>query len=186
MRIKYNAPTTLTFSLICAVVLLISQLIPIGLIQTWFSAPGSSGFNFTYLPDYVRLFTHVIGHADWNHLLSNLAFLLLLGPILEQAYGSLILLLMMGVTAFVTGLLNVILFRSGLMGASGIVFMMILLASFTNIEAGEIPITFILILVLYLGREVVNSFTNNNVSEFAHLIGGLCGSLFGFLKPNRK
>jgi uncharacterized membrane protein YdcZ (DUF606 family) len=72
------------------------------------------------------------------------------------------------------------------MGASGVVFMMILLASFTNFSEGEIPLTFILILILYIGREVFNSFRQDNISEFAHIIGGLCGSLFGFFRPAKK
>jgi uncharacterized membrane protein YdcZ (DUF606 family) len=61
--------------------------------------------------------------------------------------------------------------------------MMILLVSFTNFSEGEIPLTFILILILYIGREVFNSFRQDNISEFAHIIGGLCGSLFGFFRP---
>ena len=90
------------------------------------------------------------------------------------------------ITAFVTGILNVLLFQTGLMGASGIVFMMILLSSFTNFNKGEIPLTFILVLVLYLGKEVFNAFRDNNISEFGHIIGGLCGSIFGYLRPARR
>jgi uncharacterized membrane protein YdcZ (DUF606 family) len=62
---------------------------------------------------------------------------------------------------------------------------MILLASFTNFSKGEIPLTFILVLILYLGRELFNSFSSNNVSEFAHIAGGFCGSLFGFFRTSR-
>jgi membrane associated rhomboid family serine protease len=61
--------------------------------------------------------------------------------------------------------------------------MMILLSSFTNFNKGEIPLTFILVLLLYLGQQVVDSFKADNVSQFAHIVGGLCGSLFGFLRP---
>ena len=128
----------------------------------------------------------MIGHANWNHLISNFSFILLIGPILEETYGSLSLLFMMVVTAFITGILNAFLFPTALLGASGIVFMMILLASFTNFNKGEIPLTFILILVLYLGRELFNSFQSNNISEFAHIVGGFFGSLFGFFRPSRR
>jgi len=94
---------------------------------------------------------------------------------------------MTGVTALVTGVLNVLIFPTGLMGASGIVFMMILLASFTNFNKGEIPITFILIMVLYLGQEVWNAITDRDqISQFAHIIGGFCGSLFGFFRPAKR
>ena len=67
------------------------------------------------------------------------------------------------------------------MGASGIVFMFILLVSFTNSKSGEIPITFILIAILFIGKEIIQSLPNDQVSQFAHIIGGLCGSVFGFI-----
>lgn len=185
MRIKYNAPTVLTFTFISAAVLLLNLVLFRGLIQTWFMAPGRGGFSLTSIRSWVTLFTHVIGHADLNHLLSNFAFILLLGPILEENYGSLALLFMILITALVTGVLNVLFFSSALLGASGVVFMMILLASFTNFNKGEIPLTFILVLLLYLGREFFNSFKSDNISEFAHIVGGFCGSLFGFFKPAR-
>ena len=40
---------------------------------------------------------------------------------------------------------------------------------------------FLLVFVLYVGRELVSSFLDENVSYVAHIAGGLCGSLFGFL-----
>ena len=185
MTIRYNAPMTLTFTLVCAAVLLASSIFP-GLASAWFSVPGRGGFDAHSARDYVRLFTHILGHADINHFLSNFSFILLLGPILETTYGSVGLLIMTMITAVVTGILNILLFQTGLMGASGIVFMMILLSSFTNFNKGEIPLTFILILLLYLGREIFNAFQANNISEFAHIIGGLCGSIFGYLRPSRR
>lgn len=185
MTIKYNAPTTLTFTIVCAAVLLLDTVFP-GLVEGWFSVPGRGGFDAGSIRDYLRLFTHILGHADLTHFLSNFSFILLLGPILETNYGSGGLLIMTLITAIVTGLLNILIFSTGLMGASGIVFMMILLSSFTNFNKGEVPLTFILVLVLYLGREVVNAFTANNISEFGHIIGGLCGSIFGYLKPAKR
>ena len=87
---------------------------------------------------------------------------------------------MMLITSLVTGLINVFFFDTGLMGASGIVFMMILLVSFTNVSAGEIPITFILVAILFVGKEFLQSVEVNQVAESAHIIGGICGSIFGF------
>jgi membrane associated rhomboid family serine protease len=183
MRIKYNAPTVLTYAFASALVLILTQLFFHTLIPTWFVVPGRGGFAPGRFRSWVVLFTHVIGHANWNHLISNFAFILLIGPMLESVYGSLSLLFMIVITALVTGVLNILLFPTALLGASGVVFMMILLASFTNFNKGEIPLTFILILVLYLGRELFNSFSSNNISEFAHIVGGFCGSLFGFFRP---
>jgi membrane associated rhomboid family serine protease len=183
MRIKYNAPTVLTYAFASALALILTQTLFHALIPSWFMVPGKGGFSPSGIRSWVVLFTHVIGHANWNHLISNFAFILLIGPMLESIYGSLSLLLMIAVTALVTGVLNILFFPTALLGASGVVFMMILLASFTNFNKGEIPLTFILVLVLYLGRELFNSFSSNNISEFAHIVGGFCGSLFGFFKP---
>lgn len=138
-------------------------------------------FDASSALSYVRIFTHVIGHKDWVHLMSNFSFILLIGPILEEKYRSGAILLMLLVTALITGILNIVFFSTALMGASGIVFMLILLISFTNIRSGEIPLTFILIVVLFLVKEIINAFTEDNISQFAHIIGGICGSLFGFL-----
>ncbi|MDR2110988.1 MAG: rhomboid family intramembrane serine protease [Spirochaetaceae bacterium] len=186
MRIKYNAPTVLTFTFTSALVLLLSQTILRSLTIRWFMVPGRGGFSPGDIRNWVTLFTHVIGHADWSHLASNFSLILLLGPILEESYGSRSLLFMIVITALVTGVLNVLLFSTSLLGASGVVFMMILLASFTNFNKGEIPLTFILVLIFYLGTQLINAFRTDNISEFAHIAGGLCGSLFGFLRPARR
>jgi membrane associated rhomboid family serine protease len=192
MRIRYNAPTTLTFTLLSGLVLLLSGTILPGLTTAWFSTPAP--FHSNNFQDYVKLISHPLGHASIDHYISNFSFILLLGPILEANYGSLSVLTMMFATALVTGLLQVFFFPSTiLLGASGIVFMMILLASFTNFRKGEIPLTFILVMVVYLGREVFNAVAAkvtpgsvNNVSQFAHIIGGLVGSFFGFLSPAKR
>ncbi|QQO07926.1 rhomboid family intramembrane serine protease [Breznakiella homolactica] len=183
MRIKYNSPTVLTYAFLSALVLILSQTVLPSLTRDWFMVPGKNTFSPSSFRNWVCVFTHVVGHANWNHLISNFSFILLIGPILEENYGSLSLIFMIAVTAVVTGLLNAFLFPTALLGASGVVFMMILLASFTNFNHGEIPLTFILVLFLYLGRELFNSFSSNNISEFAHIVGGFCGSLFGFFRP---
>jgi len=187
MKIKYNAPTVLTFTFLSAAVLILSQTVMRSLTVDWFVAPSRGNFSFVSVRSWVTLFSHVLGHANWPHLVSNFSFILLIGPILEEIYGSASLLVMIFITALVTGVLNALFFTTGLLGASGVVFMMILLASFTNFNKGEIPLTFILVLVLYLGRELFNSFGNDNggsgnISEFAHIVGGFIGSLFGFFR----
>ena len=84
---------------------------------------------------YVRFFTHVLGHAGWSHYIGNMMYILLLGPMLEEKYGSVRLVAVMAVTALVTGLINNLLFGNvALCGASGIVFAFILLTSFTSFK----------------------------------------------------
>jgi len=188
MRIKYNAPTVLTFSLICALVLLLSQTIVPNLILNWFLVPGKGGFNAGSFRNWVTILTHAFGHGDWSHLVANVTLILLIGPMLEDSYGSSPLLLMIFITAVVTGILNILFFSSSLLGASGVVFMMILLSSFTNFSRGEIPLTFIFVLILFMGQELLNTLNSEttNISHFAHIIGGLCGSFFGFFRINMK
>ena len=180
LRFRYNAPVTLTFALLCAVVLLIDQVSGGWLISNFFTLQPD--FNAGSFLSWLRLVTYVIGHANWTHLISNFSFILLIGPVLEEKYGSLPILAMMVVTALATAFLNLLLVRTGLLGASGIVFMLILLSSFTNIRQGEIPITFILIIALYVVREFVNALTpNTGISQLAHIAGGIIGGAFGFL-----
>ena len=178
MKIRYNDPVILTVTLLATLVLIIDQVVG-NFTAALFVLPGRFDPGIAF--NYIRLFTYVLGHRDWLHLISNFAFILLIGPILEEKYRSATLLLMIVVTVLITGILNIVLFNTGLMGASGVVFMLILLSSFTNYRSGEIPLTFILIVVLYLAKEIVQAFTQDDISQFAHIIGGMRGSLKGFL-----
>jgi len=108
MRIRYNSPVILTFTLIATTVLVLDQFLGSSLTQNFFiSYPA---FDPGSVLSYVRLFSHVVGHKDWLHLMSNFSFILLIGPILEEKYRSTLLLLLMLVTALVTGILNVLFF----------------------------------------------------------------------------
>ncbi len=185
MKISFNAPAILIFTIICAAVLGINEWINDSFTQSYFVSTGR--FDWGNFWDYFRLFSHAIGHANWQHLVGNFSFILLIGPILEEKYGSRNLLIMMLITAVVTGLLNNVFSDAGLLGASGIVFMMILLGSLVNLRSGTIPLTFIFIVILYLGQEVYNALAQDDqISQFAHIIGGLCGMVFGFIFNNKK
>ncbi len=181
MKIHYNAPVILSYTLICVVVLGVNPLM-VGQLMPLFTVYPTMSLGNPI--DYFRLFSHAMGHGGWEHLVGNFTFILLLGPILEEKYGSRQLLMMMFLTALVTGILNVVLFSTGLLGASGIVFMFILLSSVVNAQRGRIPLTFVLVVVLFLGQEVMNVWKNDGVSQFAHIIGGICGAFFGFSTNN--
>lgn len=186
MKIRYNAPVTLTFTFISAVVLILSITIMPSLTAMWFSTPAP--FRTNVFTDYLKLFTYIFGHASVQHYMGNFTMILLLGPILELAYGSGFVLLSIAVTAASTGLLNVLLFpNTVLLGASGIVFMMIILSSITNYNKGEIPLTFILVMIVYLGGQVWDALAKqDNISQFAHIAGGLVGSFMGFFRSRSK
>jgi GlpG protein len=178
MRIHYNAPLILNFSIICVVLTVINQITQ-GSITSLIQLPGS--FNFANPIDYLNLITYTFGHSGYGHLIGNLTFILLLGPTLEEKYGRKDLAMMIGLTAVVTAILNILFFDSALWGASGIVFLFIMLNSFTGFKENHIPLTFILVAILFLGTEIYNAIAEDNkISEFAHITGGIAGSYFGF------
>jgi membrane associated rhomboid family serine protease len=179
IKIQYNAPVTLTFALASLGALLLASLTNGHTTALLFSVYRTS---FADPLAYVRIFTHVLGHADAEHYFSNIFLFLLLAPIIEEKYGSKSLLLMILVTAFATGALNLLLFpRTALLGASGIVFMLIILSSLTNLQGKGIPLTFVLVAIFYIGQEIVNGlFVKDNVSQLAHIAGGICGAVIGF------
>ena len=182
MRITYNAPFTLTFTFLTAAILIFNEVTGGVLIPEFFTLHPVFLYNDPL--SYLRLFSHTFGHADIAHFTNNFTLILLIGPILEEKYGSQNLLTMSLVTALFTAILNLVLFPSYLMGASGIVFMMILLGSFANVKKGDIPLTFLVILLVFLGKEFFTAFEDNKISELAHIVGGICGSIFGFMKNN--
>lgn len=179
LRITFNSPVILGFALLSGIALALGFITGDLITQMFFTTYPSSWLNpLTYL----RLFTHVLGHANLSHYLNNMLLFILIGPMLEEKYGSTRLLFVIAATAFITALINNIFFSTGLLGASGVVFAFIILASMTSFREGEIPLTFLLVLVLYLGKEVFNGlFTADNISQMAHLIGGACGGIAGFV-----
>ncbi len=144
-----------------------------------FTSYRSSIFNSL---TYVRLFTHSIGHQDLNHLIHNFLFILLVGPMIEEKYGSINLIVMFLITSLIIGLFNTIISNYIITGASGNVYMLIVLSSFSNITEGKIPLTLILILIFYVISEIRDSVTgaNKGVYHGGHLLGALCGIAFGF------
>jgi len=178
MRVEYNAPVVLTFSLLAILVHIVSLFfLPTFTVHYFLVKPTMNPFNVL---DYFRLVSHVLGHSSWNHLFSNVIFILLLGPILEEKYGSRKMLFMILITALSTGLINVLFLSTGLLGASGIAFMFIVLASIVGRKNHSIPLTFLLVAVIFLGTEVTRAFQVNNISQTAHIVGGICGAAFGF------
>ena len=136
---------------------------------------------------YFRFITHIFGHSGWEHFIGNASYLLLLGPVLEEKYGSKEWVEVIGMTAVVTGLMNYIFFwNTGLCGASGVVFTFIILASFTSFREGEIPLTFILAVVLFIGQQIYEGImVRDNISNTAHITGGIVGAVIGY-GSNRK
>lgn len=179
LKITFNAPVVLSLATISFVATLLNYV-----------TGGASGrvlFMTYHSPlsspmTWIRAFTHIFGHADWTHLIGNMSYLLLLGPMLEEKYSSQTLAGVIAVTAVVTSVVNYIFFPGiALCGASGVVFAFILLSSFTEFREGEIPVTFILVAVFFLGQQIYDGITvRDNISNMAHIVGGIIGGLLGY------
>ena len=180
LKITFNAPITLGFVIICFIATLLGVISNGTITQTLFMTYHSS---LTNPMTYLRFITHIFGHSGWSHFIGNASYLLLLGPMLEEKYGSKVLLEIMGITAVVTGLVNYIFFWNvGLCGASGVVFAFIILASFTGFKEEEIPLTFILVAIIFTGQQVYEGIAvQDNISNMAHIVGGIVGAIVGYL-----
>ena len=177
-KIHYNSPVVLTFFFLSVSALLLDILT-----KGWTTVHLFSVYRSPITPlFFVRLFGHVLGHSGYAHFAGNMVLFLVVGPPLEEKYGSKALLAGILLTALVSGLLQCALFpHTALLGASGIVFMLILLSSLAGMKVGSIPLTLILVAVIYLGQELYSGlFVQDNVAHFMHLVGGACGTGFGF------
>ncbi len=187
MKISYNAPVALTFALLSLLALVANHFT-----NGWANATLFSVYRCSLLADplgFFRLFGHVLGHSGYAHYIGNMVLILVLGPNLEDRFGSWNVLWAILFTALVSGLVQFIFFPgTALLGASGIVFMMILLSSFGGVKNGTIPTTLILVAIFYLGGELWDAiFVRDNISQLTHIIGGLCGTVLGFiLSSGRK
>ena len=185
IRLSFNSPVVLVFTFLCLAVLGLDFITSGKSTVLLFSVYRSS---FANPLTYIRMFTHVLGHANWGHLFGNISMLLIVGPLLEEKYGSSNTLFVMLATALVTGLANFFFFPNvRLLGASGIVFAFILLSSITSFKENTIPLTFILVALVYIGKELYSAFfVDDNISNLAHLLGGFMGSLLGFILNKNK
>ncbi len=176
-KLSYNCPVVLTYAAICLVLVFANELT-----QNWLNTYVMVCYGHPSWLDpmtYVRCVTYFFGHSGWNHYASNMLLMLLVGPVVEEKYGSYNLIFMIMITGIATGVINCLFFSTGVIGASGIVFMMIILSAFTNMKKGEIPLSLILVAAIYLGREIVSAFTPDTVSQFGHIMGGIFGLFWG-------
>ena len=181
--ISFDAPVTLGFSALCLLALLLGAVTGGASTRRVFSVYRSSPLDPLF---YVRLFGHVFGHANFSHLIGNLSMLLIIGPNCERRVGGNRLAAAMAVTAVVSGLVYVLLFpSSALLGASGVVYMLIFLSALGDASEGEIPLTLILVAVLYLGKELYGMLFQDNVSQLTHVVGAVCGVVCGRLLAKR-
>ena len=180
INFDYNSLVIISYFLLSILAWILNTLTNGKTNKLFFSNYRSSPLNPL---TYIRLFTHAIGHKDIDHLISNFLYILLIGPMIEEKYGSINLLIMLLITSLAISIFNILFHNYQILGASGNVYMLIVLSSFSNIQEEKIPLTLILIFIFYIISEIRKNRIekNSKVYHEGHLIGALCGLIFGFL-----
>ena len=185
LKISFNSPIILGFVILSFIVYVVDNLTGGFSTRLLFSVYRSSFIDpFTYF----RFFGHVLGHATLDHFLGNIMLILVIGPMLEEKYGSANILFVILATALVTGLVHFFVFpQVYLLGASGVVVSFILLSSFAGFKEGRIPFTFIVVALLYIGQQVYQGvFVQDNISNLTHILGGIVGAVLGYIMNKGK
>ena len=164
--ISFNAPVILGFTAVCVIAQILNTVTNGASNRAVFSIYGASLLDPL---TWVRCVCHVFGHGGWDHLIGNLMYILILGPMIEEKYGSKNTAIIILVTAAVTAIVSMVFFpRIMLLGASGVVFAFILIGSITAKEDRKIPVTFILVALLYIGQQVWQGITQrDNISQMS-------------------
>jgi membrane associated rhomboid family serine protease len=185
LKFVYDAPVTLSFIIIALLFFIISLIAPKAGIQELLVAPSASGaakFSFTNIKSILGLFLYIFNGKDRLLLFTNLLFVALIGPSMEERYGSFIIGIMMFVSGIFAGVLNACFCKDPMYGCSSIVFMLVLLNALMNFSKNKITGTALSMLILFILREAfIENHPNKALGVIIVLAGGLCGSLFAFL-----
>lgn len=150
-----------------------------------FVCPCKSGnvaaFDYQSVADYFRIFTYPFGFSSWNQMTANLVFILLLCPRVESAFGKFFTFMLILVTVVFAGVVCVCFSNSVIYGTSGIVCMLLILSIYISIDKKQIPLSYVLLAVIYFMREIISIIDTNTIEVFCHFAGSLAGSLMGIL-----
>ena len=189
LKVSYDAPVTLSFVIICAIIFLLKVLLvrsgKSAGFEKIFASPTSQGGVLPFIPSapisYVRLLLYIFGSEAGcaAELFTNLILIMLLGPSMEERYCSVILGIMVFVSALFSGVLNACFLETSLVGCVPLVSMMIFLNAFMSFSKKKFPLSFAAVMVLFV---LVQFFSGAGILRIIVCIaGGLCGSLFAFL-----
>ena len=196
LKVSYDAPVTLTFVLISAIIFLLNIFLAksgkaAGL-QSLLASPTSQAGALPFIVkqplSYLRLLLYIFGAGNAGGeigLFTNLILIMLLGPAMEERYGSVIIGIMIFVSALFSGVLNACFCETSLMGAVPVVCMMIFLNAFMSFSKKKFPLSFAAVMVLFVVLQVFSG--AGAIRIIICIAGGLCGSLFAFLtSPKMK
>ena len=186
LKFQYDSPVMLTFAFITLIIFVLDTFALKGkLKEVWLVTPTAAGgqfpFAFSDFRSIIRLFIHVFGYDQSSVLVCNLIFILLLGPQMEDRYGSVIIGIMIFVSALFSGVLNACFCTNAVSGSEPVVFMLILLWTMMQLSRSNISASAIAVIALFITMLVFQKNPNGVVGVVIVAAGGLCGSLFAFL-----
>lgn len=194
LKVSYDAPVTLTFVIVSVVFFLLNSfVIKNGALEKILASPttqaGALPFIVKQPVSYLRLLLYIFGAGQAAGvmggtsagavLITNLILIMLLGPAMEERYGSVIIGIMIFVSALFSGVLNACFCAESLVGAVPLVCMMIFLNAFMSFSKKTFPLSFAAVVVLFVFLEIFSG--AGAVKIIICIAGGLCGSLFAFL-----
>ena len=181
--VSFDSPVGLVLVILLVVMAIIERLVPS--IDWLFVCPckagNSAAFDYRNVADYFRILLYPFGFSSWNQLTANLVFILLLFPKIESVFGKLFSSMLVLITVAFAGVICVCFSNSVIYGTSGIVCMLLILAIFISADKRQIPVSYILLAVIYFAREIVSIIDTNTIEVFCHFAGSLAGSLVGIL-----
>lgn len=188
-RLSIEAPIVVGFAFICIVLHLLNMTILPG-VSVFLGVKGRS-LSLASPLQYIRLFTHIFGHDGLAHLRGNMTHILLVGPSAEAFFGSKEIFQIIIAVAVSTAFAHILIGRenSSQLGASGVVFALILLNSLVSAKRGRIPLSFVLTAFLWMGDELGRLIVFNRedrTSHHAHLVGAFVGTIAGYLIQQQK
>ena len=176
---SYHYIVTIGYFLICFLIFILNALFK-NKVTSFLKIRRGSIFNPM---NFIRLVTSGFCHTDFTHFRNNFVFILLLGPILEEKFGSLVFLEMLFITTVVSSLFHLLFYDSSAIGASDNVYMMVSLCGICCATDEKIPITFVLLFLFFVLGEIILMFFYiiwDSVGHDGHVVGALCGIVFGY------
>eukprot|EP00934_Nitzschia_sp_Nitz4_P002317 Nitzschia sp. Nitz4//scaffold45_size130396//54893//55786//NITZ4_003446-RA/size130396-processed-gene-0.184-mRNA-1//1//CDS//3329552389//2317//frame0 len=186
-KMTVEAPVTVGFVFLCVTVHALNVSIFPGFSRSVLGV--RQDFHFLHLWHYVQLLTQIVAHENMIHLRGNMTNILLVGPSTEKEFGSRNLIIIMVAVAISSGFGHVLFGpkNTSQIGASGVVFAMILLNSLVSASYGKIPVAFVLTAVMWAGDELWKLFfARDSVSHMAHLLGAVVGTIAGYMIQERR
>lgn len=186
LKFVYDAPVTLTFVIVTILLYVLDLFVFKNKLTSEYLltptvAAGKLPFAFSDINSILRLLLHVFGNSDRVFMICNLIFILLLGQSMEERYGSVIIGVMIFVSALFSGVLNACFCMESVSGSDCIVFMLILLDTMMHLSRKKVSASSVSVIILFVCMQIFKENPNGIVGVVIVLAGGLCGSLFAFL-----